>query len=71
MDISEAKSASTGGRNGATVSVSAVVPCHNEEDCLAELYCRLTAASSEAAENNYEIVLVNDGSNNGQIILKS
>ncbi|NQU72687.1 MAG: glycosyltransferase family 2 protein [Rhodospirillales bacterium] len=62
MDISEAKSASTGSRNGATVSVSAIVPCYNEEDCIAELYGRLSAACREAAEDNYEIILVNDGS---------
>jgi glycosyltransferase involved in cell wall biosynthesis len=43
-------------------SLSIVVPCYNEEACLAELHGRLTAAAREAAGEDYEIVLVNDGS---------
>ncbi len=45
-----------------TVSVSAVVPCYNEEDCINELYGRLSQACSEATQGSYEVVLVNDGS---------
>ncbi|HYJ82259.1 MAG TPA: glycosyltransferase family 2 protein [Allosphingosinicella sp.] len=43
-------------------ALSIVVPCYNEEDCLAELHGRLTAAARAAAGEDYEIVLVNDGS---------
>ncbi|MEA3051843.1 MAG: polyisoprenyl-phosphate glycosyltransferase [Sphingomonadales bacterium] len=43
-------------------SLSIVVPCYNEEACLAELHGRLTAAARDAAGEDYEIVLVNDGS---------
>lgn len=42
--------------------LSIVVPCYNEEACLGELHARLTAAAQGAAGDNYEIVLVNDGS---------
>ena len=43
-------------------SLSIVVPCYNEEACLAELHRRLAAAAQAAAGDVYEIVLVNDGS---------
>ena len=43
-------------------SLSIVVPCYNEEACLAELYARLTAAARSVGGEDYEIVLVNDGS---------
>ncbi len=43
-------------------SLSIVVPCYNEEECLAELHGRLTAAARSVAGEDYEIVLVNDGS---------
>jgi dolichol-phosphate mannosyltransferase len=43
-------------------SLSIVVPCYNEEACLAELHGRLTAAARGVAGEDYEIVLVNDGS---------
>ncbi|MET1112765.1 MAG: glycosyltransferase family 2 protein [Allosphingosinicella sp.] len=43
-------------------ALSIVVPCYNEEACLAELHGRLTAAARAAAGEDYEIVLVNDGS---------
>ncbi|HEX8225153.1 MAG TPA: glycosyltransferase family 2 protein [Allosphingosinicella sp.] len=43
-------------------SLSIVVPCYNEEACLAELHGRLTAAARSVAGEDYEIVLVNDGS---------
>jgi dolichol-phosphate mannosyltransferase len=42
--------------------VSAVIPCYNEEECIDELYRRVSAACREAAGDDYEIVLVNDGS---------
>jgi len=42
--------------------LSVVVPCFNEEACLRTLHERLTASATKAAGNDYEIVLVNDGS---------
>ncbi len=43
-------------------ALSVVIPCYNEEACLAELHRRVTAAARAAAGESYEIVLVNDGS---------
>jgi len=43
-------------------SLSIVVPCYNEEACLAELHRRLSAAAASVAGDSYEIVLINDGS---------
>jgi polyisoprenyl-phosphate glycosyltransferase len=43
-------------------ALSIVVPCFNEEACLPELHQRLSAAAREAAGEDYELVLVNDGS---------
>lgn len=42
--------------------LSIVVPCFNEEACLAALHERLGAAARGAVGKDYEIVLVNDGS---------
>jgi dolichol-phosphate mannosyltransferase len=42
--------------------LSIVVPCFNEQACLATLHERLTAAARSAFGDDYEIVLVNDGS---------
>ncbi|HET9356030.1 MAG TPA: glycosyltransferase family 2 protein [Sphingomicrobium sp.] len=42
--------------------LSIVVPCFNEEECLAALHGRLSAAARAAVAENYELVLVNDGS---------
>jgi len=44
------------------VALSVVVPCFNEQACLAALHERLTAAARRAVGEDYEIVLVNDGS---------
>jgi dolichol-phosphate mannosyltransferase len=46
-------------------SLSIVVPCYNEQACLVELHARLSAAARAAAGDDYEIVLVNDGSRDG------
>lgn len=43
-------------------ALSIVVPCFNEEACLPELHQRLGAAARAAAGEDYELVLVNDGS---------
>jgi dolichol-phosphate mannosyltransferase len=44
------------------MKLSIVVPCFNEEACLAELHVRLSAAAQIAVGDDYELVLVNDGS---------
>jgi dolichol-phosphate mannosyltransferase len=46
-------------------ALSIVVPCFNEEACLPILHERLSAAARAAAGDDYEIVLVNDGSRDG------
>ena len=43
-------------------ALSIVVPCFNEEACLPELHQRLGASARAAAGEDYELVLVNDGS---------
>jgi dolichol-phosphate mannosyltransferase len=43
-------------------SLSVVVPCYNEEACLAELHARIGGAARSCVGEDYEIVLVNDGS---------
>lgn len=43
-------------------ALSIVVPCFNEEACLPELHQRLGAAARIAVGEDYELVLVNDGS---------
>src|SRR5579883_293246 len=45
--------------------LSAVAPCFNEAAGLPEFYRQLTAACRAAAGESYEIVLVNDGSQDG------
>ena len=46
-------------------ALSIVVPCFNEEACLPTLHERLSAAARAAILDDYEIVLVNDGSRDG------
>lgn len=46
----------------AAPALSIVVPCYNEEDCLETLRARLSAAAQAAVGEDYEIVLVDDGS---------
>ena len=43
-------------------ALSIVVPCYNEQACLPALHERLTGAARTAAGDDYEIVLINDGS---------
>jgi glycosyltransferase involved in cell wall biosynthesis len=43
-------------------ALSIVVPCYNEQECLAALHKRLARAAKAAAGDDYELVLVNDGS---------
>jgi dolichol-phosphate mannosyltransferase len=46
-------------------ALSIVVPCYNEEACLAALHERVGAAARKAVGDVYELVLVNDGSRDG------
>ncbi|MEO6360851.1 MAG: glycosyltransferase family 2 protein [Sphingomicrobium sp.] len=46
-------------------ALSIVIPCFNEEACIPTLHARLTAAATAAVGEDYEIVLVNDGSRDG------
>jgi glycosyltransferase involved in cell wall biosynthesis len=46
-------------------SLSIVVPCFDEEACLPVLHQRLTAAARGAVGEDYDIVLINDGSRDG------
>ena len=46
-------------------ALSIVVPCFNEEACLTELHRRLGAAAHSAVGEDYELVLINDGSRDG------
>src|SRR5262245_9388750 len=47
-----------------SVYLSIVVPCHNEQENVAELYRRLSGVGHDLMKS-YEIVLVNDGSTDG------
>ena len=46
-------------------ALSIVVPCFNEDSCLEALHERLSAAARASMGEDYEIVLVNDGSRDG------
>ena len=46
-------------------ALSIVVPCFNEDSCLEALHKRLSAAARASMGEDYEIVLVNDGSRDG------
>ena len=46
-------------------ALSIVVPCFNEEACLPELHRRLGDAARTAVGDEYELVLINDGSRDG------
>jgi len=44
------------------VRLSVVAPCFNEQDCLHEFYRRTTASCASVVAEDYEIILVDDGS---------
>jgi len=46
-------------------ALSVTIPCYNEEAGLSELYRRVTTACREVMGDDYEIILVNDGSRDG------
>ncbi len=56
-------SAAQSGAKGRRLSVT--IPCYNEEAGLGELHRRVTAACREVIGEDYEIILVNDGSRDG------
>lgn len=43
-------------------ALSVVIPCYNEEACLEMLHARVSAAAKGVVGEDYEIVLINDGS---------
>jgi dolichol-phosphate mannosyltransferase len=47
------------------VALSVVVPCYNEIEGVPELYRRISAVCRDQIGQSYEIVLVNDGSDDG------
>lgn len=42
--------------------ISALIPAYNEEECLYELYNRVSAVLSKLEKYDYEILIINDGS---------
>lgn len=46
-------------------ALSIVAPCFNETSCLAALHARVSAAARAAVGEDYELVLVDDGSSDG------
>lgn len=42
--------------------ISALIPAYNEEECLYELYKRVTNVLSKLVKYDYEILIINDGS---------
>jgi dolichol-phosphate mannosyltransferase len=46
-------------------ALSVTIPCFNEEAGLPELYRRVTATCREVIGDDYEVILVNDGSRDG------
>jgi len=60
--LADAKSDSSWMR---AIALSVVVPCYNESESVHELHRRVTEACRSTVGDNYEIVLVNDGSTDG------
>jgi polyisoprenyl-phosphate glycosyltransferase len=46
-------------------SLSIVIPCYNEEACLPELVRRVSDVARTQCGDDYEIILINDGSSDG------
>lgn len=47
----------------ADTALSVVVPCYNEEDTIKELHSRTVAACQSIVGDNFELIIVDDGSN--------
>lgn len=43
-------------------SVSIVIPCYNEMDCISEFYCRVSLMSDSLPQTEFEFIFINDGS---------
>jgi dolichol-phosphate mannosyltransferase len=50
------------GQIGRNPYLSVVAPCYNEQECLPEFHRRVRAAAVACVGDDYEIVLINDGS---------
>lgn len=51
--------------------ITALIPAYNEEECLYQLYDRLTSVLNSIEDYNYEILFINDGSKDNTLeILK-
>ena len=42
--------------------ISALIPAYNEEECIYELYKRVSSVLSKLDNYDYEILMINDGS---------
>jgi polyisoprenyl-phosphate glycosyltransferase len=60
LDVPTGGPSTTTGKADLTLSV--VVPCYNEQESLGELHRRVTSVCTEVVGQDYEIVLINDGS---------
>lgn len=49
--------------------LSVVAPCYNEQDCVLEFHRQATEAARSSVGDDYEIVLVNDGSKDNTLAL--
>ena len=47
------------------MKLSVVIPCHNELDCVDELYSRLSDMCAQQVQQCYELIIVDDGSTDG------
>ncbi len=57
--------ANPAGTNPVARALSVTIPCYNEQAGLPELHRRVTAACRDAVGEDYEVILVNDGSRDG------
>lgn len=65
MQVAQAGANSGPGAEAVPCQLSVVIPVYNEEAGLAALIARVTAAAQPLFGQNYELVLVNDGSKDG------
>src|SRR5215831_13682266 len=48
--------------NASRIKLSIVAPCYNEEGAIEEFHRRMSAAAKDVVGDNYELILLNDGS---------
>jgi polyisoprenyl-phosphate glycosyltransferase len=53
--------------DGSEIQLSVVVPCFNEDEVIREFHRRMTSACQDSKLKSYEIIYVNDGSNDGTL----